>query len=196
VQSVGVKINGEAAFVNFVSPGQINALVPGDVSAGLAQVVVSNAQGASTPFTVNVAAQQPTLLAPDSFVISGKQYVAAFLPDNVNAIPTGAIAGVTSRPAKPGETLVFYGLGFGPVSPDVPVGTIAPAQLTNLKAPLHFLFNQTLGNTVYSGLAAGFVGLYQFNVQVPQVADNDAVPLTFTLGGAAGKQTLYIAVHQ
>ncbi len=196
VQGVGVKINGEAAFVDYVSPGQINALVPGDLSAGPAQVVVSNAQGSSAPFTVNVAAQQPTLLAPDSFVISGKQYVAAFLPDNVNALPAGAIAGVTSRPAKPGETLVFYGLGFGAVSPNVPVGTIAPAQQTNLNTPLHFLFNQTPGKIVYSGLASGFVGLYQFNVQVPQVADNDAVPLTFTLGGTAGTQTLYIAVHQ
>lgn len=196
VQNVGVKINGESAFVNFVSPGQINALVPGDVSAGPAQVVVFNAQGTSAPFTVNVAAQQPTLLAPASFVISGKQYAAAFLPDNANALPTGAIAGVTSRPATPGETLVFYGLGFGAVTPDVPVGTIAPMQATKLNAPLQFLFNQNPGNIVYSGLAAGFVGLYQINVQVPQVADNDAVPLTFTLGGTQGTQTLYIAVHQ
>jgi uncharacterized protein (TIGR03437 family) len=196
VQGVGVKINGEAAFVDFVSPGQINALVPGDVSAGPAQVTVSNAQGTSAPFTVNVAPQQPTLLAPASFVVSGKQYAAAFLPDNTNALPTGAIAGVASRPAKPGETLVFYGLGFGAVTPDVPVGTIAPVQLTNLKAPLQILFNQSAGKIVYSGLAAGFVGLYQFNVQVPQIGDNDAVPLTFTLGGTAGTQTLYVAVHQ
>jgi uncharacterized protein (TIGR03437 family) len=199
VQGVGVKINGEAAFVDFISPGQINALVPGDVSAGPAQVTVSNAQGTSTPFAVNVAAQQPTLLAPASFMVSGKQYVAAFLPPDYAttfALPTGAIAGVTSRPAKPGETLVLYGLGFGAVNPDVTVGTIAPAQVTNLKAPFQVLFNQTQGTIAYSGLAAGFVGLYQFNVQVPQIADNDLVPLTFTLGGTAGTQTLYIAVHQ
>ena len=148
VQNVGVKINGESAFVNYVSPGQINALVPGDVSAGPAQLVVSNAQGTSAPFTVNVAAQQPTLLAPASFVISGNQYVAAFLPPDYQttfALPTGTISGVTSRPAKPGETLVLYGLGFGAVTQNVPVGTIAPAQLTNLKAPLQVLFNQTAG---------------------------------------------------
>jgi uncharacterized protein (TIGR03437 family) len=199
VQGVGVKINGEAAFVNFVSPGQVNALVPGDVSAGSAQVTVSVGQSTSAPFTVNVAAQQPTLLAPASFMVSGKQYVGAFLPPDYAttfALPTGAIANVTSRPAKPGETLVLYGLGFGAVTPDVPVGTIAPAQVTNLKAPFQVLFNQTQGTIAYSGLAAGFVGLYQINVQVPQIADNDAVPLTFTLGGTAGTQTLYIAVHQ
>ncbi len=196
LQGVGVKINGEAAFVDYISPGQINALLPGDVSAGPAQVTVTNSLGTSAPFTLNIAAQQPTLLAPGAFQVSGKQYLAAFLPDNANALPTGAVAGVTSRPAKPGETLVLYGLGFGAVTPDVPVGTIAPGQLTNLKAALQVLFNQTAGNIAYSGLAPGFVGLYQFNVQVPQVADNDAVPLSFTLGGVPGTQKLYVAVHQ
>ena len=47
----------------------------------------------------------------------------------------------------------------------------------------------------YDGLAPNYAGLYQFNVQVPVVADSDAVPLTFNLGGAPGGQTLYIAVH-
>jgi uncharacterized protein (TIGR03437 family) len=46
----------------------------------------------------------------------------------------------------------------------------------------------------YAGLAPGFVGLYQFNIVVPNVAPSDAVPLTFTLGGFSGSQTLFIAV--
>ena len=46
------------------------------------------------------------------------------------------------------------------------------------------------------GLAPGYVGLYQFNVVVPAVADSDVVPFTFTLGGAGGGQALYTAVHQ
>ena len=46
----------------------------------------------------------------------------------------------------------------------------------------------------YWGLAPNFVGLYQFNVVVPNVAASDAVPLTFTLGGVSGTQTLYLAV--
>jgi uncharacterized protein (TIGR03437 family) len=47
---------------------------------------------------------------------------------------------------------------------------------------------------IYAGLAPNYTGLYQFNVVVPSVAAGDAVPLTFTLGGVAGTQTLYIAV--
>jgi uncharacterized protein (TIGR03437 family) len=37
--------------------------------------------------------------------------------------------------------------------------------------------------------------LYQFNVVVPDVPASDLVPLTFTLGGNPGTQTLYIAVQ-
>jgi uncharacterized protein (TIGR03437 family) len=47
----------------------------------------------------------------------------------------------------------------------------------------------------YYGLAPGYVGLYQFNIVVPQIANNDFVPLTFTLAGTAGSQTLYTAIH-
>jgi uncharacterized protein (TIGR03437 family) len=61
---------------------------------------------------------------------------------------------------------------------------------------LQILFGQTPAQTPYFGLAPNFVGLYQFNVVVPAVPDNDLVPLTFNLSGVAGTQTLYIAVRQ
>jgi uncharacterized protein (TIGR03437 family) len=44
-------------------------------------------------------------------------------------------------------------------------------------------------------LAPQAVGLYQFNVVVPNVTGSDTVPLTFTLGGVSGAQTLYVAVQ-
>ena len=47
----------------------------------------------------------------------------------------------------------------------------------------------------YYGLAPNFVGLYQFDVVVPSVAGSNLVPLTFTLGGTAGTQTLFTAVQ-
>jgi len=64
-----------------------------------------------------------------------------------------------------------------------------------LAAPLHMLFGQTEAVVGYAGLAPNVVGLYQFNVTVPNVAASDAVPLNFTLGGLPGTQTLYIAVQ-
>jgi uncharacterized protein (TIGR03437 family) len=50
----------------------------------------------------------------------------------------------------------------------------------------------TLG---YAGKAPDYVSLYQFNVVVPSVPNSDLVPITFTLGGANGAQTLYTAGH-
>jgi uncharacterized protein (TIGR03437 family) len=43
-------------------------------------------------------------------------------------------------------------------------------------------------------LAPSLVGVYQLNVVVPNVAPSDAVPVTFTLGGVPGAQTLYTSV--
>jgi len=39
--------------------------------------------------------------------------------------------------------------------------------------------------------SSGAVGLYQFNLVAPSIPDDDAVPLSFTLGGAQGTQTLF-----
>jgi uncharacterized protein (TIGR03437 family) len=62
---------------------------------------------------------------------------------------------------------------------------------------LEFSFGQTPALQVpYAGLAPDYAGLYQFNVVVPPVPDNNLVPLTFTLGAVPGTQTLYTAVQQ
>ena len=65
----------------------------------------------------------------------------------------------------------------------------------SLTVPFNLYFGQTLAQVTYDGLAPGTVGLYQFDVVVPSVPASDAVPLSFTLGGVAGGQTLYIAVQ-
>ena len=54
---------------------------------------------------------------------------------------------------------------------------------------------QTPAALSYSGLAPGAVGLYQFNVVVPNVVNDDAMAIAFPLGGVNGTQTLYTAVH-
>jgi uncharacterized protein (TIGR03437 family) len=185
-----------SAYVAYVSPGQVNVQLPSNIGTGPFLLWICNASACSPAATITVNPTAPGLLAPPSFNIGGKQYVVAQLSDGAYVLPTGAIAGLNSRPAKPGETIVIYGIGFGTVTPDTPAGTIAPAS-THITAPLQFLFGQTPPQQVpYAGLAPGLVGLYQFNITVPQVSDSDLVPLTFTLGGAAGAQTLYTAVHQ
>jgi uncharacterized protein (TIGR03437 family) len=127
-------------------------------------------------------------------LIGGKQYVAAFNPDGTFALPTNAIVGVSSNPATPGQTIVLYGIGFGPVSDGVTAGTL-PAQQDSLTLPLVVSVGTANAQLAYAGLATGLTGLYQINIVVPQVSANSAEPITFTLGGTKGKQTLYLAVN-
>jgi uncharacterized protein (TIGR03437 family) len=191
-----VTIGGQAAYVDYISAGQVNAQVPSSVTAGSQSLVVTTPYGASSGYTVNVSATQPGVLAPGSFMVGGKQYVAALFSDGSTFVaPPGAIAGVTSRQAKPGEVITIYGVGFGMVTPNIPAGQIVQ-QSNTVASPVQFQFGGTAAIANYSGLASTQVGLYQFNVIVPNVANSDAVPLTFTQNqSAVTTQTLYTAVH-
>ena len=195
LDGVSVSIAGQAAYINYTSPTQINALVPSNAGVGPSMIIVTNANGTSEPFPIYINQTEPGLLAPPgSFVINGKQYVAGILPDGSFALPANAIPGVASRPASPGETVIFYGIGFGPTLPNYSAGTIVQGQ-NELATKIQFLFNTTSVTPAYWGLAPNYTGLYQFNVVVPSVAANNALPLSFNLGGVAGAQTLYIAVN-
>jgi uncharacterized protein (TIGR03437 family) len=195
LDGTSVTIGGQSAFVEYISPGQVNVQVPFTVAPGSQPLVVSTPSGATSSYTVTVKAIQPGLVAPPSFLINGKQYVVATFTDGVTyVLPTNAIPGVTSRPANPGETIVMYGVGFGPVTPSIAAGQIVQ-QDNSLTAPVTFSFAGTQAAPSYDGLSPGYVGLYQFNVAVPTVAASNLVPLTYSVGGVNSTQTLYIAVN-
>jgi uncharacterized protein (TIGR03437 family) len=193
LDNVSVTIGGQTAFVSYVSPTQVNAQIPSGVGLGTQQVFVSNITNASSPAGVTIAPTMPGLLAPAQLNVGGKQYVAAFFSDGAYVLPPAAVPGLTSRQAKPGDTIVLYGVGFGPVSPVQNAGQIVQL-LNRLQTPVQMLFGQTAATLAYQGLAPGLVGLYQFNVVVPNVAANSALQFSFSQGGAPGTQTLYTAI--
>jgi uncharacterized protein (TIGR03437 family) len=194
LNGTSVTVGGQTAYVDYISGTQINALVPSNVSLGQQPVVVKNTAGSSASFNVTVNAVQPGLLAVPSFKIGSTQYAVALTTDGKSyLLPPGAIAGLSTQRATVGQTIVLYGVGFGPVSPSVPDGQPAPAQ-TALTTALHVFIGGVEAQVRYAGLNPGSYGLYQFNVVVPQVSAGDQVPLTFTLGGASGAQTLYIPI--
>jgi uncharacterized protein (TIGR03437 family) len=189
-----VTIGGQNAFVEFISSGQVNAQVPSGISTGSQKVVVATGAGASTALSINVNSTEPGVFAPPQFKIGGIQYAGALFPDGKTyVLPVGAISGITSRPAKPGDTITLYGVAFGPVSPDSPAGMIVSGNNT-LVTPVAITIGGLTASLGYQGLAPDAVGLYQFNVVVPNVAAGAAVPLTVTVGGTAIPQSLNIAV--
>ncbi|HEX3878184.1 MAG TPA: IPT/TIG domain-containing protein [Bryobacteraceae bacterium] len=189
---VTVSIGGAPAYIDYVSPGQVNALVPSNAQTGAVQITITNGNGVSDGYGIYVNPMEPGLLAPGNFVVGGKQYVAALLSDGTFALPVNAITGVPSRPAKPGETVTIYGVGFGPVSGGFTAGTIVTDQNV-LMTSLQMQFGSANAVLSYQGLAPSFTGLYQFNVTAPSGATNAATALSYTLGGTKGSQSLYIA---
>jgi uncharacterized protein (TIGR03437 family) len=79
-------------------------------------------------------------------------------------------APVTSAdPASPGETVVLYATGLGPVSSNPGSGN--PAPMTPPLSETNGAPDVTVGGVPavirFSGLAPGYVGLYQVNIELP-----------------------------
>jgi uncharacterized protein (TIGR03437 family) len=188
-----VTVGGESLFIDYVSPGQVNGQVPSDVASGPQQVIVTTAAGSSAPFTINVNPTEPGLLAPTAFKINNIQYAVALFSDGFYDLPPGLVAEVASRRAVPGDTLMLFGIGFGPVSDGTLAGVID--QNSNmLNASVDFSIGGVSAQVPYAGLTPGVVGLYQFNVVVPNIAASDTTPLTFTVNGTQGAQTLSLFI--
>jgi uncharacterized protein (TIGR03437 family) len=188
-----VTVAGKSAYVDFVSPGQVNVQVPSGIPTGAQQVVVTTAGGSSIPFTINVNATLPGLLAPPQFILSGHQNVAAVFSNTLTFVLPVNVSGALTARARPGDSITLYGIGFGPVNPDNPAGLVDQQQnaLTN---DFRITFSDVPATITYAGLTPGFVGLYQINVVVPQVAASDTVPVVFSLNGVVGTQNLVIAI--
>jgi uncharacterized protein (TIGR03437 family) len=67
--------------------------------------------------------------------------------------------------------------------------------MNRLAKPFSMSIGGSPATLSYAGLATEFVGLYQFNVTVPNIPNDDLAPLTYSLNGNAGTQTLFLAVH-
>jgi uncharacterized protein (TIGR03437 family) len=193
LDGVRVTIGGLPAFVSYVSPGQINCVVPDGVVAGQVDVVVTNSIGASVAFRVEAAPRAPALLAPEQFKSGSKQYVVALHPDQAFAGPENLIPGAAFRLAAPGGSLVLYGVGFGETIPALPAGKIvsSAARLPNIQVRI----GDVPARVDYAGPVAGLVGLSQFNVVVPAGVPAGDVRVAMTVDGVPVAQELWLAVQ-
>jgi uncharacterized protein (TIGR03437 family) len=194
VAGTSVTVGGKPAFVSYVNPGQVNVNVPSDVPLGQQPVILTTSVGGtSNTYNITVNVTEPGLLAPPQFKFKNKQYAVALFPDNVYALPPGTFAGLQSQRPVPGDTIVLYGIGFGTVNPDNPAGVIVQNQNT-LTNSLAVTIGGLSAKVLYDGLAPQLVGVYQFNVVVPDVPASDTTPLVVTLGGTPVAQTLYLFI--
>jgi uncharacterized protein (TIGR03437 family) len=195
LDGVSVTVNGLPGYISYISPTQVNVQAPDDPTVGPGiQIQVSNAGGKSNVITLPKAGIAPALLGHPAFKVGGTQYVVAQFADQTFVGRTGLIAGLNFRPAKPGEVITIYAVGCGPVTPPTPAGTIASG-VTSLQNPPTFKFGSATATLQYFGLVAGLVGLYQFNIVVPNVPAGD-VALTADSGGVSANPGLFITIGQ
>lgn len=188
-----VTVAGQPAYIDYVSPHQVNVQVPSGIPTGKQNLVVTTAGGASAGTSLTVNAVEPGILAPAAFHLAAGQYAVALFPNGATyVLPPGITNAVPTSRAKPGDIITLYGIGFGPVTPNINAGVIVGQ--SNTLSGLQVFIGGQQATVQFAGLVQGFLGLYQFNVVVPNVAANDATPLTFMLNGTPGTQSLILAI--
>lgn len=195
LDTVSVTVGGQPAYVDFVSPTQINAVAP-NVAAGTATVVVKNSLGTSAPASVTVQTAGPAFfLWPNSYAVATRQ-------DFSYAVKNGEFSGLTTIAAKPGDVLILWGSGFGPSSPPTPVGTVLPGDTTYFSAnPVTVTLTPVGGGTatpatVYgAALAPGYAALYQVAIQVPASLAAGDYSIVATVAGAKSPSTVLLTVQ-
>lgn len=193
LENVQVSVDGKAAAVAFVSPTQVNVQVPDDIASGPIPVRVKTPGGETAAATITGAPRAPGILAPAQFVsTTGRRYVGALFPDGTTFVgPSGLVAGANFRGARPGERVLVYGVGFGATDPAKPAGQIVTG--TSTVPGLQIRIGDQPVTFEYGGLAPNFVGLYQFNLVVPNLAAGD-YPIVMTVGSISTQSNLFFTV--
>jgi uncharacterized protein (TIGR03437 family) len=157
IDGVSVIVNGIPCNLFFVAPGQINFLIPYEITTSTAVIEVVRQGAAGPSVTIPMA---PT--APAFFVWNGNLAVAEHT-DGTLISP--------QSPAQSSEIVVLYAGGLGRTSPDIESGEVATVAMSILYASqLRILLNGSAcpaSSVLYAGIAPDFVGLYQINLQLP-----------------------------
>jgi uncharacterized protein (TIGR03437 family) len=165
---VQVLVNGVAAPIHDVSPGQVNIVTPFDYPFAYAPFQVINNAGSSNTVTEPVYTSAPGVFTSgDSGIGDG-------------AIQHADGSYVTeSSPAQPGETVQAYASGLGAVYPagtDGAAGPPLPNTDNVYPEQITVYVGGTQATVTSASLAPGLVGLYQVTFTVPFNAvagDND-----------------------
>lgn len=167
--SVVITANGapRRAYPGYISPNQINFVLPSDTTATTVQVQVKNPAGISAAVPITVQATAPQFLTTDGKHVAG-----------VHANGTSLS---TAAPAVPGETVILFGTGFAASTPAMVSGQL-PAQNLSLTTLPGITIGGAAATVTTGTIVAGVAGICQLAVQVPAAAANGDQPVAITSG--------------
>jgi uncharacterized protein (TIGR03437 family) len=175
---VTVFVNGFAAPIQFISPNQINVMVPWELGLG----------DGTAPFTVSVGGTKAKGTrdgSPVNSTFSNSIVVAvAEASPGIHAVTQADFTPVVSRPAKSGDVLIAWVNGVGPVNGNVASGAVSPSSplAECLQTPTVTVGGRN-AEVQFCGLSPGFVGAYQVNFKVPDGVPSGSASLTISARG-------------
>jgi uncharacterized protein (TIGR03437 family) len=173
-----VLIGGRPLPLIFTSQGQVNALIPLDLTANTShQLLVRRGTAYSLPETVVVAPAQPAIFTKNQrgdgagIIVGVKADGRQFLVDETNRVSSG-------------DVLVIYCAGLGAVDAQVAPGEPSPSTpVARTVAEVTAIVDGKAAQVLFAGLVPGFVGLYQVNAIVPQgVGTGTQMPVILSVG--------------
>jgi uncharacterized protein (TIGR03437 family) len=177
--SVKVTVNGTTtnAILYYVSPGLIDAILPSATPVGTGTLTVTTGAGTSQPAPITVAQGAFGILT-----LNQAGTGAAWAFDANNGYATVGYASA----ANPGDVVVIYGSGLGPVTGDE-TKTQTQTDLSN--QPIEVDIGGVAGTVAYHGRTV-FPGLDQVNFTLPSgVATGCNVSLVVRTGNFVSNAT-------
>ncbi len=168
LNGVTVTVGGKTAPLLFVSPNQINAQTPFDVAPGTQPVVVTTANGPSTPFNVTVAATAPVIFYDSVGAIAQRW------PDYSLIRPGNA--------AKANDILIVYVTGLGQTSPALETGKLVGTGTIYNAGTVTAKIGGQPAQVLYAVATPGFSGLYQVALRVPSGLSSGNASMTLSMG--------------
>jgi len=168
LEGTSLRVNGVPSPIYYVSPTQVNAQIPYEISPGAATVTLSAGANLLPPVPLTIQASAPGL----------------FLSDQNRAVvqnQDGAVNG-PDHSAAPGSIVTAYVTGQGPLNLPIPSGNAAPSDpligaVTGISATIG---GQNVEVT-FAGMAPGLVGVFQVNLRIPALVAGD-YPLAIAVG--------------
>ncbi|MGA2595724.1 MAG: hypothetical protein ABSH09_01805 [Bryobacteraceae bacterium] len=184
---VTVQVNGENAPLLYVSPGQINLVVPDDTTTGVATIAVKTGFGFAIQGTVLV-----NVSAPGLFAINGSGSGPGAILNGVNFAGPPFLVQTAANPGTDKRTrLTVYGTGIRySGNPD------HDPSITN--SDITVQAHDAAGNSYtveFAGAAPGFFGLDQVNLILPAELDDAGIVSLFVTTSDGSSNTVTFLVN-
>jgi len=178
--SVQVTVGGSEtqALLYYVMPNQVAGVLPSSTPVGSGQMIVTNNGQASSPSPITVV-QSVFGIVTSACDIT---FCAAAFDANFNPLSD-------VNAANPGDLIVLYGTGAGPISTN---DAVTPPVQNLTEIPIEVDIGGVPGTVLYHG-RSGYPGLDQINVTVPEGVSGCNVSIVVVSSGLVSN-TAFIPV--